>query len=112
MNVSVNFPAEIENALRLRAAAVGQDVETFVRTVVTESLESRYKRFARSYRSMNPRNFGDTSDVKFLKSTDELPTRSSSPSEFAKRLDSWISLHPALDHAIDDSRESIYSDRD
>ncbi|MEI8021269.1 MAG: hypothetical protein WCH39_23885, partial [Schlesneria sp.] len=68
MNVSVNFPAEIENALRLRAAAVGQDVETFVRTVVTESLESRYKRFARSYRSMNPRNFGDTSDVKFLKS--------------------------------------------
>ena len=30
-------------------------------------LKSRYKRFARSYRSMNPRNFGDTSDVKFLK---------------------------------------------
>ena len=30
-------------------------------------LKSRYKRFARSYRSMNPRTFGDTSDVKFLK---------------------------------------------
>ena len=83
MNVSVNFPAEIENSLRRRAAAFGQDVESFVRTVVTESLET----------------------------SDGLPVRSASPSEFAKRLDSWISLHPVLDHAIDDSRESIYSDR-
>ena len=40
MNVSVNFPAEIENSLRRRAAAVGQDLESFVRMVVTESLES------------------------------------------------------------------------
>ncbi len=30
--------------------------------------ESRCKRFARSFRSMNPRNFGDASNVKFLKS--------------------------------------------
>ncbi len=30
-------------------------------------LKSRYKRFVRSYRSMNPRNFFYTSDVKFLK---------------------------------------------
>ncbi len=83
MNVRVNLPAEIENSLRRRAAAVGQDVETFVRTVVTETLES----------------------------TQELPARSSSPSEFAKRLDSWISLHPVLDYAFDDSRESMNSDR-
>ena len=30
-------------------------------------VESRYKRFVRSYRSMHPRNFVNTSDVKFLK---------------------------------------------
>ena len=82
MNVSVHFPVEVEDSLRRHAAAVGQDVETFVRTVVTESLER----------------------------TGQLPERRRSPSEFAKRLDSWIALHPVLDHAIDDRRESIYSD--
>lgn len=83
MNVSVNIPAEIENSLRRRAASVGQDVESFIISIVIESLQS----------------------------TEDLPERSASPSEFAKRLDSWISLHPVLDHAIDDSRESIYSAR-
>ena len=33
-----------------------------------EKVESRYKRFARSYRSMHPRNFAAISDAKFLKS--------------------------------------------
>ena len=32
-----------------------------------EKVVSRYKRFARSYRSMNPTNFSDTPNVKFLK---------------------------------------------
>ncbi len=44
------------------------DTRNFVDTYNVKFLKSRYKRFARSYRSMNPRNFGDTSDVKFLKS--------------------------------------------
>jgi hypothetical protein len=30
-------------------------------------LKSRRRRFARSFRSMNPTNFGDTFNVKFLK---------------------------------------------
>jgi len=33
-----------------------------------EKVVSRYKRFVRSYRSLNPRNFARISDVKFLKS--------------------------------------------
>ena len=35
--------------------------------VVEAKVVSRCKRFARSFRSMNPRNFRDTFDVKFLK---------------------------------------------
>lgn len=31
------------------------------------------------------------------------------PAEFRKRLEAWIALHPKLDHAVDDSRESIYA---
>jgi hypothetical protein len=30
---------------------------------------------------------------------------------FRERLDAWTRLHPALDHEIDDSRESIYEGR-
>lgn len=84
MNVNIPFPAEVENTLRRRAAAAGQDVETYLRHVVTESL------------------------------TEDDVTRSVSsttPTEFAQRLDAWIALHPVLDHAIDDSRESIYAGR-
>ena len=35
-----------------------------------EDFKSRYKRFAKSFRSMNPRNFGATYNVKFLKRRD------------------------------------------
>ena len=81
MNVSVSFPNEIEIALRLRAAATGQDVESVVRQLVTESLQD----------------------------SESVPPESANPSEFARRLELWIALHPVLQHAIDDSRESIYA---
>ena len=38
------------------------------REIRFERVESRYKRFDRSYRSMNPSNFSDTPNFKFLKS--------------------------------------------
>ena len=44
------------------------DTRNFVDTYNVKFLKSRYKRFARSYRSMNTRNFVDTYKFKFLKS--------------------------------------------
>ncbi len=41
MNVSINFPDELENALRLTAAAAGTDVGTFVKQIVAERLAER-----------------------------------------------------------------------
>lgn len=83
MNVCINFPSEIETVLLRRAAAAGQDVESFIRKVVTDSLAEP-----------------------------EIAVRlKKQPAEFRKRLESWIALHPQLDHAIDDSRESIYAGR-
>ena len=89
MNISVNFPAEIETTLRRQAAATGKDLATYVRDVVTESLVQDH----------------------LVQDDEAVPTRRPSPAEFAQRLDSWIALHPILDHAIDDSRESIYAGR-
>ena len=83
MNVSINFSSEIETQLLRRAAAAGQDVESFVRQVVTESLAEQ---------------------------SAEMPPKKV-PSEFRERMESWIALHPKLDNVIDDSRESIYVGR-
>lgn len=83
MNVSINFPSEIETVLLSRAAAAGQDVETFVRNVVTDSLADQDLVVAPKKRS----------------------------ADFRARLEAWIALHPKLDHGIDDSRESIYAGR-
>lgn len=83
MNVSIYFPEEIEQSLRSRAAASGQDVETFVRQLVTQQLLE----------------------------DEPAAARQTSVAEFEKRLDAWINLHPKLDHAVDDSRESIYAGR-
>jgi plasmid stability protein len=82
MSVSIDLPADVESALRGRAAAAGTDLSTFIRQVVTESLED-----------------------------DETPATPTLPTDFAHRLDAWIRLHPVHDHAIDDSRESIYAGR-
>ena len=83
MNVNFDLPDEFENVLSRRAATAGTDLATFVRQVVTESLID----------------------------ADEDQPRTISPAEFSRRLDSWIALHPVLDHPIDDSRESIYAGR-
>jgi len=81
MNVTIHFPREVESALRSRAAAAGQDVETFVRMVVADSLAE----------------------------SGVAPSPDNRPAEFRQRLESWIALHPKLDQVIDDSRESIYA---
>ncbi len=85
MNVSVNFPDELENTLRLTAAAAGTDVGTFIKQIVAERL-----------------------------AVADLPSESDriSPQVFAERQAAWVKLHPVLDHAIDDSRESFYAGRD
>lgn len=83
MNVSISFPAEIESTLRHRAAAAGQDVATFVKEVVAEHLAEEEECFP-----PQPQQ-----------------------EDFAEWLSAWIKLHPVLDHAIDDSRESIYEGR-
>lgn len=83
MQLSIDIPAEIEAVLRLRAEAAGEDMATFVRHVVVESLF-------------------DSSENRPL---------SASPAEFAQRLEAWIALHPVLGHAVDDSRDSIYAGR-
>jgi hypothetical protein len=83
MSVSIHFPDEIEHALRRRASEAGQDIATFVTSVVTEKLEREAAR----------------------------PQRRRSHEAFKKRLESWISLHPPSTHFVDDSRESIYEGR-
>ena len=54
-------PAFVPPDIQASRAEIGEKV-------VEEKVVSRYKRFARSFRSMSPRNFDDTSNVKFLKS--------------------------------------------
>ncbi len=81
MNFSVQFSAEIEQALKRHAAQAGIDIPTFVQRIVTEQL------------------------------TEEslpVPANDQSYEAFEKRFDAWIARHPVLDHEIDDSRESIY----
>ena len=84
MNVNVDFPAAIEPVLQRHAAAAGKDVPAFIREVVTERLESAAP-------LVRPRRM-----------THE---------EFAKEMHAWINLHPVREHAVDDSRESIYEGR-
>ncbi len=84
MNVSVSFSDKIEGALRRQAAAVGKDVATFVQEIVTEQVAE----------------------------IESESTANNSREGFAERSAAWIKLHPVLDHAIDDSRESIYSGRE
>ena len=81
MTVSISFPEEIARKLRDRAAMSGRDIAAIVQEVVAESLS-------------------EASD-----------SSSTQGGDFAQWLDAWIALHPVLDHAIDDSRESIYAGR-
>lgn len=84
MNLSIYLPADVESVLRRRAAAKGTDLETFVGQIVKE-----------------------------IAIDDDLSSRKKpSSSEFARRLDAWIALHPVLDHSVEDSRESFYAGRE
>jgi hypothetical protein len=42
---------------------------------------------------------------------EQRPSHEMSIEEFDRRTEEWIKLHPVLDHAIDDSRESFYAGR-
>lgn len=83
MNVSINFPAEIETTLLRRAAAAGKDVETFVKEFVTACLAEE----------------------------GPAPVKPESHDEFMAKLYRVIDLHPVSDGSMDDSRESIYAGR-
>lgn len=83
MRIDLELPAEVEAILRRRATAAGIDLETFVRQVVIDSLVKDSSR----------------------------PAAQASAAKFERRLEAWTALHPVLDHAIDDSRESIYEGR-
>ncbi len=86
MSITIELPADIENALRQQAVKAGKTLTTLVCEILTTNLAAQGK-------------------------TRHRPRRRRSPEEFARRLDLWIKLHPVLDHAIDDSRESIYEGR-
>jgi len=84
MTLQITLPPELEATLQRRAAAAGQDVATFVQAMVSERLAEEEE--SESYRPL-PHD------------------------EFRRWLDDGISLHPAIAHAVDDSRESIYAGR-
>lgn len=84
MNVSVNLPTDLENAVRQRATAVGLDIETYIVNIVKE----------------------DMSDFVASQSEREL-----SHEEFRALLDERIQLHGISNGQLDDSRESIYAGR-
>jgi plasmid stability protein len=83
MSLSVTFPTELESALRQRAAAVGKDVDTFVREIVIDEV-SEVPASSRRKRSRE---------------------------EFVSRLREIIESHGIKNGKFDDSRESIYSGR-
>jgi hypothetical protein len=66
-----------ERKATIAACEWSPDLETFVSRIVTESVVGEER----------PAN------------------KKQSAEEFARRLDAWIAMHPAPDHAIDDSRE-------
>lgn len=81
MNLNIEIPDEIGLELRRRATAAGKDLASFIGQVVVESAEAQ------------PSSHWDPKRV----------------ANFERRLDAWTSLHPILDHAIDDGRESFYA---
>ena len=78
MSVSISFPDEIEVAIRRRASAAGQDITTFVTSIVAEEL-------------------ADEPEV----------AKNESHEAFMAKLREIISLHPVSNGNVDDSRESI-----
>jgi hypothetical protein len=86
MTVELRLSPELERLLIRKAEAAGKDVSTFVGEFLAENIAE------------------DSAE----KQPDGAVRR---PGTFRERLESWIALHPVLDHAINDSRESIYEGR-
>lgn len=82
MNFNLAFSAQVERALRDRAAAAGKDVSTIIAEIVTENLVDASS-------AAPPREHGEVID----------------------RLRAFARLHPQIDTLLDDRRESIYEDR-
>jgi uncharacterized protein (DUF1778 family) len=84
MTLKLKISSETEAKLRERAAASGQDVESFVLQAVTEKLAD-----ADLTRKLTSENGND----------------------WEAKLRACIDLHPVVTHLVDDSRESIYAGR-
>ncbi len=84
MTIKLEFSADVENQLRERAASSGQHVEEFVLRALTEKLAA-----------------------------EDTVSRASDRNgvDWKNKLHECIDLHPNVQHAVDDSRESIYRGR-
>ena len=82
MNIDLRLPSEYVEVLQQHVAATGEDINTFVTAIVTDSLQAEVE----SARS-----------------------KQISPGSFAEWLQQWGNRHPRLEHDIDISRESIYA---
>ena len=82
MNLQIQVPANLEQALKLRASAAGKDVAAFVVDALREELTQG-----------------------------EQTTETPNPveSSFSDWLSSWRQHAPKTNHFVDDSRESIYA---
>ncbi|MFV0444136.1 MAG: hypothetical protein ACK5Q5_11255 [Planctomycetaceae bacterium] len=83
MTTQLELPSELEIALRQRAAAVGQNVESFLWQVVDDAVDQEKSP------PVQPRRVHD----------------------LRQRLEAWAARHPVVDRPVDDSRESIYEGR-
>jgi hypothetical protein len=82
MTLTIEFPAELEEALQQRAAEAGKDVVTYVMDAIVEQIE-----------------------------VDAPSAVDLSPEEFKRRLHEIIEKHGVHCGHVDDSRESIYAGR-
>ena len=82
VNLRIEVPANLELLLKERAQQAGVPVESFVLQAVTERLAE-----------------SETTDS------------SINAEEFSLWLRQWADRFPKLDHAVDDSRDSIYAGR-
>ena len=84
MNVNINISPEVEEALRRRAEAASQDVETFLAHIIAEEVADDQAAAGQAEHSHE---------------------------EFMARIHRLIELHGVRQSEFDDSRESIYSGR-
>ncbi len=82
MTVSIQLSDDAEARLRARAAAAGQDVESFVSQVLADEL-----------------------------AVEEIAQIPASVEDFGERLRQLIAGHGIRNGSFDDSRESIYAER-